>query len=55
MFNHFSGSRESTKLPLIRLSPLRTKNGHKKSRRMSLKLNTKGNMDPTQNPSLGGQ
>lgn len=22
---------------------------------MSLKLNTKGNMDPTQNPSLGGQ
>lgn len=22
---------------------------------MSLKLNTKANMDPTQNPSLGGQ
>lgn len=44
-------------LPLISVGVVWGKNGsgHKKRKRMNLKLKRKANMDPTQNPSLGGQ
>ena len=46
-----------TELPLIRVGVIWEKNGsgHKKRKRMNLKLKRKAKMDPTQNPSLGGQ